>query len=131
MKYLDYSKLPAFRARHFPDVGRRVGRTGEHVSDYAGIERFFSPGSVDPGEVKVRYHNQPFKIEDPLLADYAAEIAGAMRAKNRLHDGPAVMKLARCDLKGRPPVIIVQPVDYALQAGICFALDRPRVFCHI
>jgi len=127
MTYLDYSKLPAFTAAHFRNFTdeKRVGRLRQFVSDYVDIIRFFGPQGLRPGDVSVRYFNQPFEIHDLTIAEFAGRAASQMRRENRLHDGPPVMKLVDVDLSSNTPGITVQPCDYTLQAGTCFALDLP------
>jgi len=124
MKYLDYSKLAAFRAAHFPKHNfGRVGKGGEYQSDYIDIVRFFGPERINPSNVLIRYDDYPFEIQNPLIDSYAGDVAESMRRAGRLHDGPTVMKLVASDIRGESPSLAVQPTDYALQAGTCFALD--------
>lgn len=125
MKYLDYSKLPAFLSKNFPDCGdhSRVGRLRQYVSDYIDIVRFFGPDRIDPGRVAVNYLATPFEISDGNIGLAATNAAEAMRAEGRLRDGPQSMKLVASDLAGSTPSITVQPTDYALQAGTCLAMD--------
>ena len=133
MKYLEYSELPAFVAAHFPgsEDSRRVGRLGQFLSDYLDTVRFFGPDGIRPSDVTLRYLNEPFRFTDPLIAEFASKAAGQMRAEGRLHDGPPAMKLAASDFGSGTPSLIVQPCDYALQAGSCFALDLPDArFAH-
>jgi hypothetical protein len=133
MKYLEYSELPAFIAARFAgsELSRRVGRLGQFLSDYIDTTRFFGPEGIRPSDVSVRYLNEPFVIPDKVIADFAAKTAERMRAEGRLRDGPLSMRTASCRFDGETPTLIVQPCDYALQAGSCFALDLPdRVFDH-
>ncbi len=127
MKYLEYSRLRAFVARYFacsnPD--RRVGRLGIFDSDYIDIFRFFGPEGMRPSDVRVFYLDEPFQIQDPLIREFALTTAQQMRAEGRIYDGGPVMKLASCTLGAGEPHITVQPCDYSLQAGTCFALDLP------
>jgi 8-oxo-dGTP pyrophosphatase MutT (NUDIX family) len=127
MKYLEYSELPAFIAAHFSgsEDSRRVGRLGQFLSDYIDTVRFFGPEGIRPSDVTVRCLNEPFVIPDQLIAEFAARTATIMRTEGRLYDGPLSMKPAACDFNSETPLLIVQPCDYALQAGSCFALDLP------
>ena len=127
MKYLEYCELPAFIAAHFPgsEDSRRVGRLGQFLSDYLDTVRFFGSEGIRPNDVAVRYLNEPYIIPDKVIAEFAARTAAKMRAEGRLHDGPLSMKAAACDFNSDTPTLIVQPCDYALQAGSCFALDLP------
>jgi len=123
MKYLDYSKLAAFRARCFPDLD---SEDGDLQRDYVEIVKFFGQERVDPSVVRVGCEVEPFLLHDPMIDRYAQEIAGALRAEGRLHDGAPAMKLVSSRLSGRDPGIVVQPTNYDLQAGTCFALDWPH-----
>jgi 8-oxo-dGTP pyrophosphatase MutT (NUDIX family) len=102
---------------------RRVGRLSLFASDYIDIHRFFGADGVRPSDVRVLYFNEPFRLSDPLIGDFALKIAERMRSEGRIYDGAPVMKLASCDFGNTGPHITVQPCDYALQAGTCFALD--------
>jgi len=133
MKYLEYSELSAFIAAHFPgsEDSRKVGRLKQFLSDYIDTVRFFGPEGMRPSDVTIRYLNEPFVIQDHLIAEFASKTAETMRSEGRLYDGPLSMKLAACDFNSETPTLIVQPCDYALQAGSCFALDLPdRRFDH-
>ncbi len=125
MRYLDYSKLPGFVNRHFPDSVREseVGRLRQYASDYISIQRFFGDDRIRPLDIAVRHDDRPFEIADRKIAKFAKKTAKLLRKEGRLYDGPPSMKLSKCDLTNRPASITVQPVDYALQAGTCFALD--------
>lgn len=114
MKYLDYSKLAAFRARCFPD---------EAAADYVSVRRFFGTDRLNPAEVSINHRADRFVLTDPVIDRFAQEVAERMRSEGRIYDGPLVTKLVACDLVSSSPSITVQPVDYALQAGTCFALD--------
>ena len=117
MKYLDYSKLAAFRAKHYP---------GEAGSDYIDVKRFFGRDRLDPSTVPIRYDPRPFEITDPVIDSFAREVASEMRSEGRLYDGSPVMKLVARSLDCETPHLTVQPTDYAFQAGTCFALDVPH-----
>lgn len=133
MKYLEYAELPAFIAAHFPgsEDSRKVGRLKQFLSDYIDTVRFFGPEGIRPSDVTIRCLNDPFVIPDSLIAEFAMKTAEIMRSEGRLYDGPMSMKLAACDFNSETPMLIVQPCDYALQAGSCFALDLPdRRFDH-
>ena len=127
MNYLDYSKLAGFVARYYAGYAdeRRVGRLRQYQSDYVDIVRFFGPDGVRPSDVRLRYLDEPFRIIDPVIREFAQRIAFQMRAEGRIYSGPAVMKLASCDFASNSPHLIVQPCDYGLQAGTCLALDLP------
>jgi 8-oxo-dGTP pyrophosphatase MutT (NUDIX family) len=127
MKYLEYSELPAFIAAHFSgsEDSRKVGRLGQFLSDYIDTVRFFGPEGIRPSDVAISYLNEPFVIPDHLISEFVAKTATIMRSEGRLYDGPLSMKLATCNFNSETPRLIVQPCDYALQAGSCFALDLP------
>jgi hypothetical protein len=111
--------------RNFPNFVREceVGRLRQYASDYIGIVRFFGGSRIRPCDIAINCKDQPFKIADSKIAKFAKKTARLLRKEGRLYDGPLAMKLAACDLVNRPARITVQPVDYALQAGTCFALD--------
>jgi hypothetical protein len=125
MNYLDYSKLPAFVRAHYSQLLPQLqsGDAPLGAGDYIDVVRFFGDEAVDPGEVAVEYRDDPFAIADPLIASYADEIAERMRAEGRLYQGPPVMKLVATHLASGAKRLIVQPCDYAIQAGTCLALD--------
>lgn len=115
--------MAAFRTRCFPGFG---GDADEIGKDYVEVVRFFGPNRVNPSEVRTHYDDNPFILTDPLIDAYAREMADTLRAEGRLYDGPPVMKLVAGCLSGPEPGIYVQPADYDLQAGTCFALDWPH-----
>ena len=117
MKYLDYSKLAAFRARYYP---------GEDATDYVDVRRFFGPSGNNPTQVAIRYSPDQFELTDPAIDGFAREVSDQMRSEGRLYNGPQVMKLVACNFDSTTPHLKVQPTDYALQAGTCFALDFPH-----
>ena len=121
MKYLDYSKLAAFRAQYYPD---------ENATDYVDVRYFFGPDALNPATISIRYNHDPFVLSDPVIDSFAREVSDQMRSEGRLHDGPPVMKLVTYDFDSQSPHLGVQPTDYALQAGTCFALDFPHRFFH-
>ncbi len=115
MKYLDYSRLAAFRARCFPS---------EAAADYVNVRRFLGSDRLNLADVSINYRADQIVLTDPVIDRFAHEVSERMRSEGRLYDGPTVTKLVACDLDGPSPGITVQPVDYALQAGTCFALDH-------
>ncbi|MEW5795192.1 MAG: hypothetical protein AB1772_02415 [Candidatus Zixiibacteriota bacterium] len=127
MKYLDYSKLAGFIAKHYAGSvdERRVGRLRQYESDYVDIVRFFGPDGVRPSDVRLNFLAESFRIVDPTIREFAQRIAFQMRAEGRIYSGPAVMKLASADLASGTPHLVVQPCDFGLQAGTCLALDLP------
>ncbi len=82
MKYLDYSKLAAFRTRHYPDGAG---------ADYIDVRRFFGHDRLDPLTLPIRYAPKPFEIADPVIDSFAQKVAAAMRSEGHLHDGPTTM----------------------------------------
>ncbi len=98
-----------------------VGHRGD--SAYYDIVRFFGPHAVDPAGIQMKFLDEPFEVDDPLIAQFAVGVERSMRDEGRLYDGFPAMKLAACDLTSPKPSITVQPVDYGLQAGTCYALD--------
>ena len=129
MKYLEYSRLRAFVARYFAcsDPDRRAGRLGLFDTDYVDVFRFFGGEGMRTSDVRVFYIAEPFQFTDPAISEFAQRTAAKMRSEGRIHDGGPVMKLASCSLGADAPHITVQPCDYGLQAGSCFALDLPDV----
>jgi len=127
MNYLDYSKLPAFIEAHYPRLTQHVfgADTAHEAHDYVDLVYFFGDQAVDPATVAIEYRDEAFTLGDPLIAAYARETAERMKAEGRLYDGPPVMKLANADLISARKRLVVQPCDYALQAGTCLALDLP------
>jgi len=125
MNYLDYSKLPAFIKAHYPHLTQGHNSDDEplYSGDYVDVIPFFGKHAIDPGRIAVEYREEPFVIGDPVIASYATETAARMREEGRLYDGPPVMKLMAADLGSESGRIVVQPCDYALQAGTCLALD--------
>ena len=125
MKYLDYDKLPSFVERYFSDCSeaRRVGLNHDHDSGYYDIVRFFGDSAVDPDSIRLTYVEDEYKIPDKAIATFADEMALRMRAEGRLHDGPAVMKLASERRSPNDYELIVQPTTYEQFAGSCLALD--------
>ena len=122
---MDFSKLAGFVAKHFAgsDDERRVGRLQQYLAGYVDIVRFFGSDGMRPTDIHVHYLNQTFEIPEPVIREFALRVAAEMRVIGRIFDGPPVMKLASSDLYSNAPHITVQPCDYALQAGTCFALD--------
>ena len=127
MNYLDYSKLPAFIEAHYPRLTQHaVAADAAHQDhDYVDLVYFFGEQAVDPATVAIEYRDEAFTLNDPLIAGYARETAERMKTEGRLYDGPPVMKLAGADLTSTNKRLVVQPCDYALQAGTCLALDVP------
>ncbi len=125
MKYLDDSKLADVLAKYFgaSTKERIVGVDHRCDSAYYGIVRFFGANTVDPACIQVKFNDRPFEVGDPLVAQFAAGVERIMRDEGRLYDGLPAMKLAACDLTSAEPSITVQPVNYGLQAGTCYALD--------
>lgn len=128
MKYLDCSKLPDFVAEHFGERGpdRLAGGQRQYDSGYHSLVRFFGPERVDPSDIAVNYVDSPYTITDPIIAEYAEEMAAQLRVEGRLYDGPPATKLVAHRLNAPPRSITIQPADYALQAATCFTLDHPH-----
>jgi phage tail protein X len=125
MRHLDYDKHDEIVRKYYGDEhsARAVGKNRRIDSGYIDIVRFFGPGAVDPSNVGLCYDSQPFTFSDSIIARFAAEIAQMMRSEGRLYDGLLVTKLKAADLAGEIKSLTLQPVDYALQAGSCLALD--------
>ncbi|MBI5265733.1 MAG: hypothetical protein HY851_00730 [candidate division Zixibacteria bacterium] len=122
---MDYDKHDRIVRRYYGDdySARAVGINRHIDSGYIDIIRFFGREAVDPASVNLIYDPQPFAFADPIIAEFAAKSAQAMRLEGRLYDGPMVTKLKAADLLGASKSLTLQPVDYALQAGSCLALD--------
>ncbi len=127
MKLLDYNNIPSFLARYFgtkeQQTNRLVGPHREYHSDYFDIVRFFGNGGIDPKSIKINYTDEPFSFSDPLIASFSEKIADQLKSEGRIYNGPSVMKLIDVDFSVRPCVMTVQPVEYGMKAGSCFALD--------
>ncbi|MEK7774808.1 MAG: hypothetical protein AAB305_02870 [Candidatus Zixiibacteriota bacterium] len=127
MKLLDYLRFNRFVESHFghPDeVARRmVGRNKQCLSSYVAIRRFFGDASLNPQSITVTKHLEPFLLQDKLIARFSNEIQGYLRSEGRLFDGPLATHVVDEDYDADSPRIVIQPCDYALQAGSCFALD--------
>ncbi len=128
MKLLDYDIFPAFLEHWFgsPDQKqeRLVGSNREYDSGYFDIVRFFGPDAIDPGTVAIRYDERPVRLEDPVIAAYARRTEKELRAQGRLFEGPPTMAVVEENFNAGEPFCRVQPCDYGLFAGSCFALDR-------
>lgn len=124
MSYLDYSRMPDHIRRHFSDLTEPGSVEAATVSRYGyfDIRRFFGPQAVDIGSLSLRHRSDSFQLSDPLIAQFAEEVAADMERDGLLRPGPPVMKLAAADwVAGR---IEVCPVDFRLVAGTCLALDH-------
>ena len=130
MRYLDYDAFRAFLSRRCGSEAERrarsVGVDRAHDSGYRDIRRFFGPEAVDPGRVALAYRETPFRLDDPLAASFARRIETQLRAEGRLHRGPMIAAVAEEHFDSPSPRLVLQPCDYGLFAGACFALDLPN-----
>jgi len=128
MKLLDYDIFPVFLQRWFGAPAQKqqrlVGPKRDHDSGYFDIVRFFGPDALDPRKVTIRYDERPIRLEDPVIAAYARRTEKELRAQGRLFEGPPTMAVSEEDFTAGEPFCRVQPCDYGLFAGSCFALDR-------
>ncbi len=129
MAYLDYTSFAAFLARHaavLPAVSERlVGVYRRHDSGYCAITRFFASGGIDPRRVALRYRPDPFVFDDSVIESYARNIESELRAAGRLYVGPMATAVVEEYFSTLSPQLLLQPCDYGLFAGSCFALDHP------
>lgn len=126
--YLDYQAFMNFVSRHHRDKNqlrqRLVGPGRTHDSGYFNIVRFFGPGAIDPVTVPLEYREPLFHMDDPLVETYARTIESELRAAGRLYQGPLVTAVIEERLAKSPRRLTLQPCDYGLFAGACFALDH-------
>lgn len=129
MKMLDYSIMPQFLERYFSAPGQRaarlVGKERSYDSGYYNIVRFFGADRIDPDEVAVRYRDDSWKPEDPVISKFARAIEAEFRREGRLYEGPRVTAVTEEQIEGAQPYVAIQPCDYGTFAGSCLALDRP------
>jgi hypothetical protein len=125
MKYLDTSRLDSLLASEYADLAqqRLVGTTHRRAPGYFDIVCFFGAQSLSVDDVSVTHVPDEYRVRDSRIAAYARAIELSMRQEGRLYNGPSAMKLVSYRLSGPTPRIVVQPVDYGLQAATCFALD--------
>ena len=126
MLYLDYNRFRPLVDEFFERFGSSPEVSKRQVNrdfGYFDIVRFFGTEAVDPAEIAITYHAEPFEFTDDRIARFAVEIEKRMKAEGRLYSGPAVMKLVEANLAGPNRNLTVQPCHYGLQAGSCFALD--------
>ena len=129
MKMLDYSIMPQFLERYFSAPGERaarlVGKEQSYDSGYYDIVRFFGSDRINPDKVAVRYRDDAWKLEDPIISGFARAIEAQFRREGRLYEGPRVAAVAEKQFEGAGPHVTIQPCDYGIFAGSCLALDRP------
>ncbi|MFH1688394.1 MAG: hypothetical protein ABIE70_12855 [bacterium] len=126
MKYLDHDSYEHCLREHFGSpamAAARLAGVPAMPSGYYDIVRFFGRDGCDPRRVSIRYDEEEFCIVDPLIANFAKEMIAGMTEAGRLYSGAPAMHAKEVDLSGHKPYLRVQPCDYALQAGSCFALD--------
>lgn len=129
MQYLKHEELPEFIAAYYGNQNRgerTVGIDRAYDSGYFDIVRFFGTQAVNPLHIRVTYADSLFRISDPLIREYAAEIELQLRAAGRLHDGPTVTRLMHLDANDPFAGAVFQEALYGEQAGSSFALDYPH-----
>ena len=122
MKYLDYERYRRWAADRFS----KAAEGPSLFADYIDVVRFFGERALDLRSVTVEYEPAPFALTDPIIRDYAEEIAARMTVESRLRPGTPVMKLVGYNFAATPGRLIVRPCDYRLQAGTCLAMDLPH-----
>jgi hypothetical protein len=126
----DISDLNEILSR-FPDsYGSRADRLAGHSartdSGYYHIARFFGENSINPSDITLEIVPGTYRIPDPLIQQYAAEVADDLRSQGRLYDGPGVTGLLTDAPSNENRRLRLQKTGYADFAGTCFALDRPH-----
>jgi hypothetical protein len=134
MKLLDPHRFDQFVQRHFGHPGavdgRRVGKKRQYAAPYLAIRHFFGDTSLRPELIAVVKELEPYALLDDRIAQFSYEIQRYLRTEGRLFDGPPATHLVNEQYDSDCPRLIIQPCDYSLQAGSCFALDLVHPLFH-